>query len=181
MGTPEGALKYAPEFRFDSRVITYPVSIENLVENSKVEKDGERVPVEFPLVEPVHLYPDPRYFLEQEKKTTLYWHSYEEDDFIIYVYILIYAVNPGYSTCGYTMGSYHTGDVEHVSVFTNEEGIQKIYYAAHGSTQGTIVSEGKIEKTISWQPDRVRSSWITRILSKSRYILSFIWIRQRSL
>jgi hypothetical protein len=54
-------------------------------------------------------------------------------------YIFIYRVNDGYTCCGNVLG-YHQGDIEHISIYINQDKeqafVEKVYFSAHGGCQG---------------------------------------------
>lgn len=150
---------FMPELRFDPRNEHYPVSIESILAHSYVEDSkGELVRPGENLRGSVHLIQDPTYFKYKDPvhETAIYYHQYvwdTEAKVHALVYIFLYRVNPGYSTCGHTMGSYHTGDVEHVTVLYHEtDGPQRVYFAAHGATQGKWVEWEDVEKTKDGHP-----------------------------
>ncbi len=147
---------FMPELRFDPRNQHYPVSIESIIAYSYVEDaDGNLVPPSENLRGGVTLIQDPTYFQHKDttRGTAIYYHRYDWDEELeAIVYIFLYRVNPGYSTCGHTMGSYHTGDVEHVTVLHGKDGPQRMYFAAHGSTQGRWVDWEDVEKTKDGHP-----------------------------
>lgn len=68
----------------------------------------------------------------------IYWHAYEYGEETHLQYVFVYANNPGYDCCCCLLG-YHQSDVEHVTLVIRGGVVTRVYFAAHGSTQGLWV------------------------------------------
>ena len=80
----------------------------------------------------------------------IYYHTYECGDRTYVQYIFVYANNPGYRCCGLPLGR-HKSDVEHVTLeLQSADGrVLRVYFSAHGHTQGQWVPAGQCE----WHTD----------------------------
>lgn len=149
MNLPE---KYCPILRFHPEATSYPCTGEFLCANAGLY-DKETKQVECRHVNEAVLmdHNSRRYGLDISPSALpgqlfggldgvpIYWHMYDGDDSDTYLqYIFIYANNPGYSCCCCFLGE-HQSDVEHVTLVIRNRTVRKVYFAAHGSTQGMWV------------------------------------------
>lgn len=141
---------FVPVYRFDSRSETFPVSIETLAENSwHLQEDGRWTRAE---TADGHLRIDQRELNRSDRNPVVYRRTYKWDTITTaHCYVILYMVNYGYRICGSSFGSYHTGDVEHVTVLEQDGKIYRMYYGAHSGSQGNWV-EGEDVETVDGHP-----------------------------
>lgn len=132
------ARRFCPIYRFDKRATTFPVSIEWFAARSQEYKNGLPQPVNR-IRRNTTMEPDARFFPVPDEEAPVYVHQYDWDEkTVAFCYVLFYMVNPGYRIMGSDFGSFHTGDVEHVTVLVDRSSEMplRVFFAAHSQAQG---------------------------------------------
>lgn len=166
MDPAEVAQAVCPVYVYDSRCESFPISADDLrtcafIDDPHAADTGPREWVELvgDIQKDMTLHLDPRQLLRSSHEPIAYWYRHphtENED--AYVFVSLYMLNSGYDIpcCGAVrkFGSYHTGDVEHVTVVVRRgtADITRVYTAAHSMNQGTWTEARDLELADGGRP-----------------------------
>lgn len=145
--------RHAPLLVFHPDETAFPCSGDFLVHNSRLWDTARGEVCERHVSDQtLHNHDEPRYALDPRpgalngeildglRDVPVYYHTYERGELAYVQYIFVYANNPGYRCCGLRLDE-HKSDVEHVTLELRRRDarVLRVYFAAHGHTQGCWV------------------------------------------
>lgn len=151
--------KFAPTVYFHSKERYFPVSIDFLLKNSTLKTFSANTLIKSPTQLDLYSLAEKNNFNSMSDGDTvlsidplinygqspvsdvpLYAIYRTKDDKIYLTYILLLAYNGDYNILNLVKAGFHPGDLEHLTVeLTKDEKLSRVYYSAHGSTDGRVV------------------------------------------